>query len=53
MNDEWAGAIEQRISGRIDFVASEAVYHPRCYQKLYEYVLLLGLFYFSIFSDDY
>ena len=27
-NDEWTGAIEQRISGCIDFVASKAVYHP-------------------------
>ena len=51
-NDEWAGAIEQRISGSTDFVAREALYHTRCYQKL-QYVLLLDLFYFSIFSDDY
>ena len=51
-NDEWAGAIEQRISGCIDFVASKTVYHPGCYQKIHQYVLLLALFYFSIFSDD-
>ena len=34
-NDEWAEAIEQRISDCIGFVASEAVYHPKCFQKLY------------------
>ena len=51
-NDEWTGAIEQRISGCIDFVAREAVYHPRCCQKLHQYVFFLVLFYFSIFSDD-
>ena len=29
------GAIEQSISGYIDFVARKAVYHPKCYQKLH------------------
>ena len=52
-NDEWAEAIEHRISNCIDFVASEAVYHPRCYQKLHWYVLVLVLFYFSILTVNW
>ena len=33
--DEWAGAIEQLICSCVEFVASKAVYHPRCSQKLH------------------
>ena len=40
-NHEWAGAIEQRISGCIAFVASKTVYHPRCFAS--SFVLLLDI----------
>ena len=45
-NEEQAEAIEQGLSSCIAFVASEAIHHPRCYQKLHKYVFVVALVYF-------